>query len=248
MDAHETSIFTAVLITCIVLAVVITYFIISIVRHQRRNQKLYKSKILAEITTLEKERKRIASDLHDELGPILSSVKMRINCMDITSEEDQVQLSGINKHIDEMIQRMREISNDLMPNTLLRKGLVAAVQEFIDNTSKPNSFTIIFNHQNIEQLPQDKAIHIYRILQEIIHNTIKHSVASRLVMELSRKNNYLILLTEDDGLGFDYTTKTKENSGLGIRNLLSRTEILGGQMYLDSRLGKGAKYTFEIPL
>jgi signal transduction histidine kinase len=115
MDAHETSIFSAVLITSIVLGVVLMYFIVTIVRHQRRNIRLYKSKILAEITTLEKERARIASDLHDELGPILSAVKFKINSLDIHNDEDQNLLDKSNKNIDEIIRRMR----DLLPNTLL---------------------------------------------------------------------------------------------------------------------------------
>jgi signal transduction histidine kinase len=101
------------------LGVVLIYFIVTIVRHQRRNIRLYKSKILAEITTLEKERARIASDLHDELGPILSAVKFKINSLDIHNDEDQNLLDKSNKNIDEIIRRMREISNDLLPKDSL---------------------------------------------------------------------------------------------------------------------------------
>ena len=173
MDAHETSIFSAVLITSIVLGVVLIYFIITIVRHQRRNLQLYKLKILAEITTLENERARIAADLHDELGPILSAVKFKINSLDITFEDDQVILDKSNKNIDDIIRRMREISNDLLPNTLLRKGLIAALEESIDNLNKTNTLDIIFIHHEIPDYPKEKAINIYRIIQEIIHNTIK---------------------------------------------------------------------------
>ena len=248
MDAQETSIFSAVLITSIVLAVVLIYFIITIVRHQRRNQQLYKLKILAEITTLENERARIAADLHDELGPILSAVKFKINSLDIHSEDDQVILDKSNKNIDDIIRRMREISNDLLPNTLLRKGLIASLEESIDNLKKTNTLDIIFIHQEIPDLAKDKAINIYRIIQEIIHNTIKHANATALKIEITINKRNLIILTEDNGKGFDYIQQSKENAGLGLRNLLSRTDVLGGNMYIESRNAKGTKYTFEIPI
>jgi len=248
MDAQETSIFSAVLITSIVLAVVLIYFIITIVRHQRRNQQLYKLKILAEITTLENERARIAADLHDELGPILSAVKFKINSLDIHSEDDQVILDKSNKNIDDIIRRMREISNDLLPNTLLRKGLIASLEESIDNLKKTNTLDIIFIHHEVPDLTKEKAISIYRIIQEIIHNTIKHANASELKIEFTINKRNLVILTEDNGKGFDYIQQSKENAGLGLRNLLSRTDVLGGNMYIESRTAKGTKYTFEIPI
>jgi signal transduction histidine kinase len=247
MDAQQTSIFSAVLIACIVLAVIITYFIISIIRHQRRNQELYKSKIQAEINTLEKERSRIASDLHDELGPILSTVKLRINCIDIISDEDQLQLNKANKHIDDIIQRMREISNDLMPTTLLRKGLIVALNEFIGNISKPGGLRIKFTYERVPELASDRAIHLYRILQEIIHNTIKHAGATELTIGLSFENGQVMITTQDNGTGFDYNRAIKENTGFGLRNLLSRAEIMGGAMYIESAAGQGTQYIFEIP-
>src|SRR5689334_15647863 len=121
MDAEKTSLLTTILITSIVLGIIIIYFFATIIRQQRRNIELYKSKIKAEITAQENEKKRIAADLHDELGPILSSVKFKINSLDIANNEDQEVLDNTNKNIDSMMIRMREISNDLMPNTLLRK-------------------------------------------------------------------------------------------------------------------------------
>jgi len=248
MDAKETTLFTAIIISAIIIGSIIVYFIISIIRHQRRNQELYKSKILAEVTTLEKERSRIASDLHDELGPVLSSIKLKVNCMDIETAEDKEQLEKINVNIDDIIQRMREISNDLMPSTLTRKGLAAAVHEFIGKVTKSNGLQIVFKHENVLQLPPEKSIHIYRIIQEMIHNTIKHAQASQLHISLEKKNNKLFLRTKDDGTGFNYSKIMQEASGLGLRNLLTRTEILNGEMYIDSSKEKGTEYIFELPI
>jgi signal transduction histidine kinase len=247
MDASETKIFTAILIISIVLGVIIIFFIISTVRNQRLNQKLYKSKILAEITTLENERARIASDLHDELGPILSAVKLRINSLDIHSPNDQLILDKSNKNIDELIRRMREISNDLLPNILLRKGLITTMEKFVEDFKNSNKLEIKFTCKPGIDIPKEMEINIYRILQEIIHNTIKHAQATELRVKIIPGKQQLLVLTEDNGKGFDYIRYSRESTGLGLRNLLSRTEVLGGKMYIESGSGKGTKYTFELP-
>ncbi len=247
MDAHETSIFSAILIASIVLAVIIGYFFVTLIRNQRRTAEMYKAKILAEITTLERERARIATDLHDELGPYLSVTKFRINALDISSEEDNEHLVKINQHIDLIIHRMREIAADLMPMTLLRKGLTFGVREFIDNISNPSGLQIQFTVSGNEEFSETMRIHLYRIIQEIVHNTVKHAKASSLTIQLNRANNKVLLLTEDNGTGFDYHTLLREKQGVGLRSMLSRVEVLGGDMFIDSIPHKGTRYTFEIP-
>jgi len=248
MDAKETSIFTSLLIACIFLAVVLTYFVITIIRQQRRSQKLFRERLLAEITTLEKERARVASDLHDELGPILLSIKYNMNSFDIRSGDDQEVLEKTNKNIDIGIERIREISNDLLPAALLRKGLITALEESIENLKKKTDLTISLHYEKLPEIAQDKIINIYRMVQEIIHNTIKHSKADKLFINLDAHDNKLEIVTVDNGMGFDHRSEIQENKGLGLRNLFSRTEIMGGNMYLDSEAGKGVKYTFEIPI
>src|SRR5690348_10038568 len=172
MDAKEASFYTGVLIVCGVVGVIIIYFIVSIIRQQRRSVRLYKQSLLTEITTLEKERSRMASDLHDEVGPILAAVKLRINSFDIHNKTDQEEVEKTNEQIDNLLKRMREISFDLMPTALTRKGLTAALSEFIEYCSKSSILQINFQFTDI-QLTQPQAINLYRIIQELIHNTIK---------------------------------------------------------------------------
>lgn len=247
MDANERALLIAIIIASVVLAVIITYFIIIIIRNQRRSQALYKSKILAEITTLEKERARIATDLHDELGPYLSAAKMRINALDVLADDDRENLVKINEHLDLIIHRMREISGDLMPNTLIRKGLVVGIEEFIHNISKPSGLQIHFLPTASCEFPFPQRIHLYRIVQEIVHNTIKHAKATVLNIELKGSADRVFLVSEDNGVGFDYTTVLDEKLGLGLRSLLSRIEVMGGEMFIESKSGKGTRYVFEIP-
>jgi two-component system NarL family sensor kinase len=246
MDAKETSFYTAVLIITVVLGIIITYFIISIVRQHRRSLQLYKQSLLTEITTLEKERTRMAADLHDEVGPVLSAVKLRLNSLDIHNKADEVEVQKTNEQIDGLLKRMREISFDLMPNSLIRKGLPAAIGEFIEYCSKSSTLDIKFQFGEIG-LTQQQSINLYRIIQEIIHNTIKHAKATELLIELRKEKSMIVLATRDNGTGFNYETKSKEASGLGLRNLHSRTEIIGGKMFFESKKTKGTTYIFEIP-
>jgi two-component system, NarL family, sensor kinase len=247
MDAKEASFYTGVLIVCGVVGVIIIYFIVSIIRQQRRSVRLYKQSLLTEITTLERERSRMASDLHDEVGPILAAVKLRINSLDIHNKTDQEEVEKTNEQIDNLLKRMREISFDLMPTSLTRKGLAAALTEFIEYCSKDSFLEINFQFTEI-QLTQPQAINLYRIIQELIHNTIKHAEASELLIELRQEKNKIILATRDNGKGFSYDEKSNEAKGLGLQNLLRRSEILGGKMFFESKKGKGTTYIFEIPI
>jgi signal transduction histidine kinase len=247
MDEKETSIFTAILIVSVVLGVIIGYFIISIVRQQRRSIRLHKQSIYTEINTLEKERTRLAADLHDEVGPVLAAVKLKLNSLDIHNDDDQAEVLKTNEQIDNLMRRMREISFDLMPNSLIRKGLPAAIREFVDYCSRSSSLQI---HYHFDEIPinQVQSINLYRIIQEIIHNTMKHSGATELSIDLKRKENNILLITNDNGAGFNYDDSATESSGLGLRNLLTRTELIGGKLFIESKKGKGTSYIFEIPI
>ncbi len=248
MDPKEKDFFTAIVIVAGILGVIISYFLITIIRHQRRNLQLHKAKILAEITTLENERKRIASDLHDELGPLLSAVKLQITNLDSENPHDLRLIEKSSGHLDDIIQRLREISNNLMPNTLLRKGLKVAVEDSISRLKGVHPLHITLMYPDGLKLSQDKEINLYRIIQEIIHNTVKHAQAKNLRLIFSKENNMIVLRTDDDGVGFNYEQKTRLAGGLGLLNLQSRTEVMGGEFSYSSEKGSGTRYLFEIPL
>ncbi|MDB5198769.1 MAG: hypothetical protein JWO92_732 [Chitinophagaceae bacterium] len=248
MHAEENRIFTAILTAAVILGAIITYFIISILRHHRKNLALHKQNILAEVTQIEKERARIAHDLHDELGPLLSAVKMKINSFELTEKEDKIQMEKTNSHIDDVLKRIREISFNLMPNSLLRKGIIPALKEFVDYLNTNTSIKFYFKFEKDLKLTEQNAVNMYRIIQEAVHNTIKHAQATELRIEMHTVKNNVVLSLTDNGIGFDYTKESEENIGFGLRSLLRRTEIMNGKMYIDSEPGNGTTYTFEIPL
>lgn len=248
MDPQEKEFYNALIVVVTVVGVVLIYFIVTIIRYQRKSMRLHKEKIQAEIDTLENERKRIAADLHDELGPLLSAVKLQINNLDTTQPEDKALITKSSAHIDSIIKKLREISNNLLPNTLVRKGLKRAIEEFTENTAETHKLQIKFICEQEPPLEQNAEINIYRMVQEITHNTIKHARADWLIIKLSMDNDRIFLMTSDNGAGFDFFAMRRDNSGLGLRNLQSRAEVMGGELSCNSEAGKGTTYTIEIPL
>ena len=243
----EDKILFTTLLFSLIIAVIVSYFFISIIRHHRRYMKLQREKILAEITIQENERRRIATDLHDSLGPLLSAVKLNINSIDVQAHDEAV-LAKAGKSLDEIIGSMRQISYDLLPHTLEMKGLAEAVKDFIGHMNDRKSLNIQLYVVRDVKIPKEKEIHIFRMLQEIIHNTIKHAKAHNLQIGLSQEENNLLLLTKDDGIGFDPEKVKESSTGLGIKSLESRCEILNGILSMESKPGFGTNYFIKIPI
>jgi len=248
MHGQETSLLVALIISCSIVFLIMGYFIIANVRHHRRNRQLYKEKLSIEISTLEKERKRVAADLHDELGPMLSAVRLQIQTVNSMDKEDEAMLAQSAKYIDRILLRVRGIANDLMPSVLVRKGLVQAVEEFtngINDTEK--KLHIEFSSTSPVKMETERAVHVYRIVQEIIHNCLRHADAGLLSISIVEMDHKLLVQAVDDGKGFDADRVIKYGTGHGLSNLLSRVDMLNGYIQIKSRTGSGASITIEIP-
>ena len=244
----ETKILNITLYVSLIIAIIIIYFFVSIIRYHRRYMKLQREKIFAEITIRENERKRIAGDLHDSLGPLLSAVKLNIGNVEVRDPGDQQVLEKTGTYLDEIIGSLRRISYDLLPGTLERKGLLEAIREFIGQVKNKQSVNIQLYVVKEISVSKEKEIHIFRMVQEIVHNTIKHAQAHNLQIGFSEEGGYLLCLTKDDGKGFDKEKVMSGSHGLGLRSLESRCEILNGILTLDSMPGAGTNYFIKIPL
>jgi signal transduction histidine kinase len=143
---------------------------------------------------------------------MLSAVKLQVNHLEPFDENEKQLLEKSSKHIDEIVKRFREISYDLLPNTLVRKGLVRAAEEFFNKINDAHEIKIDFNYPSDLVIPKEKEVNIYRIIQEITHNTIKHAKARHLKIKLHKTGTQLILHTKDDGCGFNYDAKLNESS------------------------------------
>jgi signal transduction histidine kinase len=231
------------LISSLVIAAILAFFIVSVIRQQRQNLRLYQWSIAAEIRTLEKER----SDLHDELGPLLSAIKYKLAVLEVAKEE-QTLLNQVDRHLNDLVHRMRAISNDLLPLALVHQGLPAAIQEFLHQLETSGELSIQFHVHEFPELPREKSIHLYRMVTEIVHNTLKHAGATLLDIEITREGESLMMRCTDNGQGFNFPQRAKDRRGLGLNNILSRTEMVAGRLRVESAPGKGTRYQIEIPL
>lgn len=230
-----------------VMGIILLYFIASLIRHQRRNVKLNQEKIEAEIITLENERRRIAADLHDEVGPMLSGIKLMISSLEVENDSDRNRIKKVKEYIDDSIRRMREISNNLLPAVLEKRGILEALQQLFVEYQKIHGIMIQFSYDESISLSSQRQLHLYRIVQEILHNTIKHAKAKVLRVELFMNNKTISLYTEDNGSGFDISDRANKGKGLGMRNLHSRAELLSGNLYVESAPSKGTRITLNFP-
>ncbi len=248
MDTQEARIFAAIIISVIVIGGIFFYFALSIIRQQRRNLELQNAITLVELSTMEKERARIANDLHDELSPVLSVVKFQVEHVEVLDPEDREQLKKASGYLDNMIQLVREISNNLMPSTLIRKGLVPALEEFINRVTESGRLKIKFTYPVTLMLSEQMSINIYRSIQELIHNALRHAGAEYMEITIEVKKGLLTILCKDNGKGFDYPMLSKETEGLGLNSLKNRATLMGGTMLVESKMNKGSAFLFEIPL
>lgn len=248
MHTQEATIFTAVIISAVVIGLFIVFFIASILRQQKKNLELSRQIILSEMTAIEQERTRIANDLHDDLGPVLSVIKFQVQNVTVPDEDEQVQLQQAAESLDNLINRMREISNNLMPHILTRKGLWASLENFVERARRTAKLKIELSLNYCPDLPQERAIHVFRILQEIVHNILKHAGATELKIQTHELDSQLYITCIDNGQGFDYEKKVKESTGLGLKNIKSRTLLLKGHLQVESKPQKGTAYQITIPI
>jgi two-component system, NarL family, sensor kinase len=248
MDTHEAKVYTALLIAAIIVGVVIAYFIFTIVIYHRKHIALYKEKVGAEIATLELERKRIAEDLHDDISPFLSTIKLQMNCLNIQDEDDEKILENNNKLIDDILKKVRETSNNLMPAVLVRKGLLYAIKEVAETINQANGLKVIL------QLPaepltlsDEQELHIFRVFQESLNNCIKHANATEFLVEIKQHEKDVHLLLRDNGKGFNVDTITGKRIGLGLNNIINRIDLLKGEIFQNIQPGKGVAYNIIIP-
>jgi signal transduction histidine kinase len=196
---------------------------------------------------IEQERQRIAQDLHDGLGVLLSTIKMKISIENET-EQSQSKLKDIMGDIDIALEDMRGISRNLMPITLSKLGFNRAIEELIQNLriSNPNLDIELIKIVDNERLIEPVGVNLYRIIQELLQNVLKHSNASELIIQLFCRDDVFVLMVEDNGIGFD--VDNKKVVGIGLENVKYRTVSMQGQLSIDSFKGKGTTITVEIPL
>ena len=218
------------------------------ITEQKRYEKEledHQQKILSKtIEAEEKERKRISSDLHDGIGPNLSSLKLHLNVLEkITDELEQKKiLQKSYKIIEQSVQNLKEISKNMSPYLLVDFGLDIAIQDFVKDINVGEVDIIYSSDIKDVRFNSELEIAIFRIAKELINNSVKHSEAQeiKIKIEYKTKAKVLFLQYEDNGKGFDVEKAlVRKEIHLGIKNIIDRVNSFKGELLLDSTLGKG---------
>jgi signal transduction histidine kinase/Tfp pilus assembly protein PilF len=241
--------------------VLVISFIFIFYRHKDRKDKIIaaqkisqleeEKKLLAARSIVEgqeEERKRIAKDLHDGLGVLLSAVKMQFSSIKDKSPENKPLIERATKLLEQASGDVRKISHNMMPGLLTKFGLYEAVEDLFENLDETEGLTAELKIEGeTSRLPENKEIMLYRIVQELVNNTLKHAGAKNIKLNLEVRPNRLNILYMDDGHGFNVKKKL-ESKSIGLTSIQSRVKFISGELSVKSEPGKGVTFEIWVPL
>jgi PAS domain S-box-containing protein len=209
---------------------------------------MQKNIVKAIIKTEEKERAYFSKELHDGLGPLLSTIKLYLQCAERpnTKMTHKEIIKNAEEILEEAISTVREISNKLSPNLLVRFGLNSAIKSFVDKLRITSTIDIVFESNYKIRVNDEIEATLYRAVIECLNNSIKHSGAKRITIQINETVDLLHIIYTDDGVGFDVSEKISENKGLGLFNLQNRINTVGGRLIMNSKPDSGVEYQFFI--
>lgn len=205
----------------------------------------------AVIVAEENERRRIAADLHDGVGQMMSVAKMNLsvfeNDIPFKNEQQKLSFENVIGLIDESCREIRNVSHQMMPNALLKSGLASAIKEFIDKLDSRIIKVSLHTEGLNESINNNTETVLYRVIQECVNNVLKHSGADHLDISIIKDKDGIAATIEDNGKGFDSSARNNFE-GIGLKNILSRINYLKGSVDFDSAPGKGTLVAIHVPV
>ncbi|MBL0005607.1 MAG: sensor histidine kinase [Saprospiraceae bacterium] len=218
--------------------------------HQQDKEKLRQEKELVQLTTSldsqERERTRIARDLHDGLGSLMSGISAQVENL-LFKDPANSHYTSLKELVKETATELRRTSYELMPATLLRMGLDPAIRDLCFNLLVKNGIEPRLELEaDVTHLSSDQQLIVYRILQELLHNIVKHAAATHVLVQLNSFDDEMTLVVEDDGKGFLIDNST--SYGIGLGSIKSRVDLLGGFLDIASSPGEGTTVTINFQI
>lgn len=217
-------------------------------QHEIIKQQELASKAVIEAE--EDERQRIARDLHDGVGQMMSAAKMNLSAFESEMRFDnaaqQQNFEKIIELVDDSCREVRNVSHNMMPNALLKNNLAAAIRDFTDKIEARSLQIHLYTEGVDERMDSNTETVLYRVIQECVNNVIKHANATTLDITIIRDNEGISATVEDNGKGFDATSKEKFE-GIGLKNIITRIEYLKGTVEFDSAPGRGTSIVAHVP-
>lgn len=218
---------------------------------EKKNQEIYYQKEILQsvIQTQEDERKRIAQDLHDDISSKLNIVSLNTHLLK-TPNLSEAEFAEITQNIVKLtakaLENSRRIAHDLLPPVFEKFGLHAATEELVLEFSSTKNVQIEYkNELEFSDLEVNQQLHIFRILQELLNNSIRHGKATQISINFVRNNNLNTCFYSDNGMGFNSNAPNKKK-GIGMQNIESRVNFLGGKLNVYSEINKGVQIDFNF--
>ncbi len=214
--------------------------------------KYQKEMLNAAILTQEKERKRIARDLHDDISSKINIISLNSHFL-TASNLSKVEITEITSNIIDVsakvLESTRRISHDLLPPIFEEFGIHVAIEELCTNYSNSNSLKIVYQNSQkqaiFDEIDKNNHLHLFRILQELINNSIKHGNATKIKIKLDKKDEKRRVTYKDNGIGFEATRESLKK-GLGMKNIESRVEFLNGEFKIESAIDQGVQVVLNF--
>jgi signal transduction histidine kinase len=199
----------------------------------------------------EGERRYIASELHDEVGQALTGLTLALQLIDKKAEDPlavRSELAEMNRMVEGVLEELHRLAMDLRPASLDHLGLAAALRQHVAMIKEKFGLAAQFEMVGLQdRLPDEMEIAFYRIVQEAMNNVIRHSRAKRVDVIVEQREDNLVLIIEDDGMGFNPLVTQERGERLGLFGMRERAEMLGGKLIIESTPGKGTTLVVEVP-
>jgi signal transduction histidine kinase len=203
----------------------------------------------------EKERRRIAREIHDGIGPLLSYSKLELDAFldeyeNLSKKAAEDKLLNIRQTIDSITNDLRDLSHHLIPRLLEEFGLYSAFNNLISKLNNSIKVKVEFySNIGIEiRFDHDLELNLYRCGQELINNAVKHAKATEILVQLIKHDQSIVLMVEDDGIGFEQLENNQDDFGIGLTNIETRVRTLNGEFILESAKNKGTTASIELAL
>jgi signal transduction histidine kinase len=210
----------------------------------------YEKEILeSRLEIQEQTMKSISQEVHDNVGQVLSVAKLNLNMIRLNDPDPAAQekINNVSELLQKAIQDLRDLSKSLHSDVIAEKGLLKAIENEFSILKKTGAYVITLNVEgDYYHLPEQKELILFRIFQEIINNIIKHAKASAIDVQISFHPQQLMLCIRDNGVGF-HMADIDTGKGLGLRNIINRSQLIGALHSIDSRPAKGTTIKITLP-
>lgn len=209
-----------------------------------------KDLLQASIQAQENERKRVATDLHDGIGSLLSAIRLYVTQFSKSKNTgiSHELIQETTEMVDSAIDQARKIAHNLLPSTLERFGAVHAIEDLCKRIQSMSELTIKLEYENLPEFSKEQDLAIYRIVQELLSNTLKHAAATNVNIRFHRMPSQLSIFYADNGKNFHFSGQNKDIQGLGLKSIASRAQLIGAELNIQPTLKKGFSMQLSLPL